>query len=150
MRQSGAIRMAEDLETAVVEAAGGIVERAAPDGPRIAVIRRERYGTEWALPKGKRQRGESWQETGLREVEEEIGIRPVIIGVAGATAYVADGVAKLVLYWRMRATGDLQPFVPNEEVSMIEWMTPDSALLRLSHREEAHLVRTTFGLDRRT
>jgi 8-oxo-dGTP pyrophosphatase MutT (NUDIX family) len=58
----------------VIEASGGIVERRSPEGTRIAVIYRERYGPEWSLPKGKRLPGETWQETALREVREEIGV----------------------------------------------------------------------------
>src|SRR5437016_12075747 len=105
--------MSIELEAQVIEAAGGIVERDTPQGLLIAVIHRERYGSEWALPKGKRAAGESWQQTALREVEEELGIRPVIVGLAGATTYLANGVPKLVLYWRMQVEQDSAPFKPN-------------------------------------
>jgi 8-oxo-dGTP pyrophosphatase MutT (NUDIX family) len=136
--------MSEARDVKVIEAAGGIVERNTPGGPLIAVIYRERYGGEWGLPKGKREAGESWQQTALREVGEEIGLSPVITGVAGATAYLADGIPKLVLYWRMRADPDVPSFTPNEEAILLQWMTPESAIKRLTHPEEVHLVRTTF------
>src|SRR6266436_9802697 len=107
-------QMFQKLSAQVIEAAGGIVERNTSEGVRIAIIYRKRYGGEWGLPKGKRQAGESWQQTALREVQEEIGLTPVIVGVAGATAYLAEGVPKLVLYWRMRVEGAIEPFVPND------------------------------------
>ena len=50
--------MPEHLTADVIEGAGGIVERDTPEGPVIAIIYRERYGPEWALPKGKRKIGE--------------------------------------------------------------------------------------------
>jgi 8-oxo-dGTP pyrophosphatase MutT (NUDIX family) len=132
--------MTDRLNAPVVEAAGGIVERATPDGLRIAVIYRERYGGEWGLPKGKRDRGETWQQTALREVEEEIGLKGTITGVAGATAYLAGNVPKVVLYWRMRVETLPPPFESNEEVKVVEWLTPPEALHRLTHREERTLL----------
>jgi 8-oxo-dGTP pyrophosphatase MutT (NUDIX family) len=136
--------MSERLNAEVIEAAGGIVVRDTPEGPLVAVIYRERYGPEWALPKGKRQAGESWQQAALREVREEIGLRPTIVGVAGATAYLADGVPKLVFYWRMQAEGKLLPFTANEEVKKLAWLPPAKAIERLTHAEEAGLVRCWF------
>ena len=136
--------MSEKLAEQVIEAAGGIVELGSSTGPLIVVIHRERYGEEWALPKGKRRIGETWQETALREVEEEIGARPVIIGIAGATAYLARGIPKVVFYWRMRTDHDPAPFRPNEEVTRVAWLTPENAIKRLTHWEEANLVQMVF------
>jgi len=133
--------MADKLKATVIEAAGGVVERDTPEGRCIAVIYRERYGPEWALPKGKRRRGESWQQTALREVEEETGLRTKIVGVAGATAYLAQGVPKIVLYWRMRAPGNPPPFTPSEEVKKLAWLAPRQAMERLTHAEESDVVR---------
>jgi ADP-ribose pyrophosphatase YjhB (NUDIX family) len=82
--------MSEKLNSEVIEAAGGIIECATSEGPLIAVANRERYGGEWGLPKSKRQAGESWQKTALREVREETGLAPDIVDVAGATAYLAE------------------------------------------------------------
>lgn len=137
--------MAGKLDDTVIEAAGGVVERDTPEGSCIAVIYRERYGPEWALPKGKRKRGESWQQTALREVEEEIGLRAKIAGVAGATAYLAGGVPKIVLYWTMRAEGEAPPFTPNEEVRKLAWLPPREAMERLTHPEETNIVRTVMA-----
>jgi 8-oxo-dGTP pyrophosphatase MutT (NUDIX family) len=133
-----------DLDTAVIEGAGGIVERDAADGTRIAVVRRKRYGGEWGLPKGKRKPGESWQETALREVEEEIGLRAMIIGIAGSSLYLAASLPKLVIYWRMRVDSNVPPFTPNDEVAVLEWLLPEAAIERLTHAQEAEVVRKAF------
>jgi len=133
--------------TTLIEAAGGIVERATPDGPRIAIVRRERYGTEWALPKGKRQPGESLEETALREVAEETGLRATLVAFAGVSTYVAKGVPKLVVYWRMRADADA-PFRPNEETTEIRWLSPEEAVVSITHPDQAALVASSVGLPR--
>jgi len=142
---TGRVPMAGRLDATVIEAAGGVVERSTADGRCIAVIYRERYGPEWTLPKGKRQPGESWQQTALREVQEETGFRARITGVAGATAYLAGGIPKLVLYWRMRADGNPPSFTPNEEARRLEWLAPPDAMGRLTHPEEANIVRIATG-----
>jgi 8-oxo-dGTP pyrophosphatase MutT (NUDIX family) len=136
--------MSGKLDGEVIEAAGGIVERDTSKGQRIAVVYRERYGGEWGLPKGKRRAGESWQKTALREIKEEIGITPIIVGIAGATAYLAAGVPKVVLYWRMRIEGKAPPFTPNKEVTKVTWLAPANAIERLTHSAEAELVRKCF------
>ena len=64
--------MAVDPEQAEVKAAGGVVWRRGGDGIELAVAHRPRYD-DWSLPKGKLDRGESWEDAALREVEEEIG-----------------------------------------------------------------------------
>jgi 8-oxo-dGTP diphosphatase len=138
--------MSEQLSAEVIEGAGGIVELHDSGQTRIAVVYRERYAGEWGLPKGKRQPGESWQATALREVEEEIGLNPIITGIVGATAYLAGGTPKLVLYWRMRVDGTVPPFEPNDEVKMLAWLSPEEAIKRLTHREEGDIVRRAFSM----
>jgi 8-oxo-dGTP pyrophosphatase MutT (NUDIX family) len=128
----------------VIEASGGIVELHSPGGSLIAVIYRKRYGSEWALPKGKRQAGETWKQAALREVEEETGLPAIITDFAGATAYRVEGVPKIVLYWRMNPKGKIPAFSSNEEVQKIEWLTPTDAIERLTHSEERELLRKIF------
>ena len=54
----------------VIEAAGGIVWRNQDRKNHLIIIHRPKYD-DWTLPKGKRDPGEHWQETALREVFEE-------------------------------------------------------------------------------
>jgi 8-oxo-dGTP pyrophosphatase MutT (NUDIX family) len=66
-----------------VRAAGGLVWRPAvigdPSGAtdvgvEVVLIHRPRYD-DWSFPKGKLDRGESWEDAARREVEEETGLR---------------------------------------------------------------------------
>jgi 8-oxo-dGTP pyrophosphatase MutT (NUDIX family) len=133
--------MMSDLTSkAVIEAAGGIVVRDTPEGLLVAVIYRTRYGGEWCLPKGKRESGETWPDTALREVREETGFEVVITGVAGANAYLADGVPKIVFYWRMSPVDEDPVFKPNAEVPHLEWLAPAQAQRRLTHRGDKKLI----------
>ena len=60
---------------ATIRAAGGVVLRCTPGGDwQVLLIHRPRYD-DWSLPKGKADAGESDEQTALREVEEETGLR---------------------------------------------------------------------------
>ena len=95
---------------ATVRAAGGIVLRRAPDGDwQVLLVHRPRYD-DWSLPKGKADAGESDEETALREVEEETGLRCTLGAPAGRTRYRdSKGRDKVVHYWLMEPESDERP-----------------------------------------
>ena len=123
---------------------GGRRHPLAPRGEvaELAVIHRPHH-QDWSLPKGKRDPGESWQETALREVLEETACRAEIERFAGGTIYTVKGRPKVVLFWHM-AVIDEGPFEPNDEVDRLVWLTPVAALERLDYETERELL--TRGL----
>ena len=131
--------MADEAHPGVIEAAGGIVWRRSREVAELAVIHRPRH-QDWSLPKGKRDPGESWQETALREVFEETGCRAEIERFANGTIYTVKGRPKVVLFWHM-AVVEEGPFTPNEEVDRLEWLTPEAAMDRLDYESERRLLR---------
>ena len=106
-----------------IEAAGGLVTL--PDG-RILFI--QRLG-KWDLPKGKAEIGESLQETAIREVVEECGLKtaPKITGVLTHTfhTYHQDGrhILKHTAWYAMRYEGDdtLHPQF-SEDITRAVWL----------------------------
>jgi len=119
-----------------VRAAGGLVRRS--DG-RIAIVHRPRYD-DWSLPKGKADGTETVEETALREVEEETGLRCRLGPPAGETRYVdGRGRQKVVTYWHMTPTED-RPFRPSDEVDQLRWCTADEAGRLLSYVHDRELV----------
>jgi len=106
-----------------VEAAGGLVTL--PDG-RILFI--ERLG-KWDLPKGKAQKGEALQETAIREVMEECGLKtaPKIAGEQTHTyhTYHQNGrhILKHTAWFAMCYDGDesLRP-QHEEDISQAVWL----------------------------
>ncbi|MBK9137652.1 MAG: NUDIX domain-containing protein [Verrucomicrobia bacterium] len=120
-------------------AAGGLVWRWTSQGRRLAVIRRERYGTEWTLPKGKLDPGEDWAEAALREVREETGCEARIESFAGGLTYQHDGRPKIVLFWNMKLVAD-HGFERSEEVADLVWLSQQQAVGLLTHADERQLV----------
>lgn len=135
----------------IVRAAGGVVYRSGyPDtGPQFLVVHRNRYH-DWSLPKGKIDRGETFQEAALREVTEETGLNCKPEDYLGAVTYPTQrDRPKLVRYWLMRVKKG--NFVPNLEVDQVEWVGINGALSLLTYNRDARLVeRAAAILENRT
>jgi 8-oxo-dGTP diphosphatase len=120
---------------AEVNAAGGIVMR---DG-LVCLVHRPRYD-DWTLPKGKLDRGESFEDAALREVWEETGLRCRLLDeVAPARYRDHKGREKLVRYWRMEVVED-PGFTPNDEVDELRWVAPEEAAELLTYDHDRALV----------
>lgn len=90
----------------IIEAAGGVVNN--PDG-EILFIRR--LG-KWDLPKGKMEKGESREESAVREIEEETGLSNVeLIRFINTTFHIyvernGDKVLKCTHWFEMNFSGE--------------------------------------------
>jgi ADP-ribose pyrophosphatase YjhB (NUDIX family) len=135
---------------AVVRAAGGLLWRAGPTGPRLALVHRPRRD-DWSLPKGKLAEGESWEKAALREVEEETGCRARITSFAGTTSNLERRPPKIVLYWHMALVKEGR-LDAGDEVDEVRWLTPEQALSRLDYESDRRLVERApeGGVARRT
>jgi 8-oxo-dGTP diphosphatase len=127
--------MTFDPDSAEVKASGGVVTR---DG-RVVLVHRPRYD-DWAFPKGKLDKGESWEDAALREVEEEIGVRARLGEELDPVSYAdRKGRAKVVRYWLMEPE-DESAFTPNDEVDELRWLAPPEAVELLTYPHDAELV----------
>jgi 8-oxo-dGTP pyrophosphatase MutT (NUDIX family)/phosphohistidine phosphatase SixA len=111
---------------AVVEAAGGVLWRAAlgGSGVEIALVHRPKYD-DWSIPKGKLEPREPPVLGALREIREETGHRAVPGRPLGEKRYLKDGRPKRVRYWSMRDAGG--GFSPTDEVDQLVWLPPREA-----------------------
>jgi 8-oxo-dGTP diphosphatase len=132
-----------DVSSPTVRAAGGIVLRRGPAGEwQVLLVHRPRYD-DWSLPKGKADPGERDEETALREVEEETGLRCTLGIRAGRTRYRdSKGRDKVVQYWLMEPQSGAADgaFVPNHEVDEVRWCTVADATDRLSYAHDRMLL----------
>ena len=125
-----------------VRAAGGVLMRAGSEGLEVAVIHRPKY-SDWTLPKGKLDRGESFEQAALREVEEETGMQAEMGVELGSVSYRdRKGRSKVVRYWKMHARGG--EFEPGDEVDELRWLVPEAAVELLSYEHDAELVRAAL------
>jgi 8-oxo-dGTP pyrophosphatase MutT (NUDIX family) len=126
---------------ASVISAGAVVLGAQQHAGKIALVRRNRYGRDISLPKGKLQKHETIEACAIREVEEETGQRLEIQSFAGLTHYLAAGVPKVVFYFIMQAEqGDCVPR-DRGEVADVIWANPDEGIAMLSYPADRQLLR---------
>jgi 8-oxo-dGTP diphosphatase len=127
--------MTLDPDAAEVKASGGVVTR----DVKVALVHRPRYD-DWSFPKGKMDRGETWEECALREIEEEIGLR-CRLGDELSPAFYRDnkGRAKVVRYWLMEPIDG--EFVATDEVDEVRWVTPAEAEDLLTYERDRELLR---------
>ncbi len=114
--------------SAAVRAAGGVVVRRSGRPPRrrwqVLLVHRPKYD-DWTFPKGKQDKGETDEETALREVAEETGFECGLGSDLGTVTYRDSmGRDKIVHYWAMSLPDDElgDDFQPNREVDEIRWL----------------------------
>jgi len=109
--------------------AGGVVYRRLDGRIEIQLIR-DRFGR-ITLAKGKMEPGETYEETALREIEEETGIRGRIVAPIERVTYSYTGrdnetVDKEVHYFLVEAvSGTLR--AQEEEIGAVGWHPPEEA-----------------------
>jgi 8-oxo-(d)GTP phosphatase len=129
--------------TRLIRAAGGVVFRNTPKGKiRVLVVHRPQYD-DWTPPKGKADKGESPEETAVREVLEETGYRCRIVAPLGPTRYRVQGGVKEVHWFGMRPLPDSPGFTKNSEVDAVEWLSPRKVLDKLSYDQDRGLIAGT-------
>jgi 8-oxo-dGTP diphosphatase len=122
-----------------VRAAGAVVWRTGRKGAEVLLIHRPRYD-DWSLPKGKCERGESYEDCAVREVEEEVGLRGDLGAPLPDASYVDHkGRTKRVRYWAMEAAS-FPDFVVNDEVDEVRWVRPADAARLLTYAHDRVVV----------
>ena len=106
----------------VIEAAGGLVKN---KNNELLFIRRM---GKWYLPKGKIEKGESLEQAALREVEEETGLKELILEeFLNNTFHIyternGEKILKTTYWFTMTYVGNSQPIPQKEEgISEVSW-----------------------------
>lgn len=107
-----------------VDAGGGLVRR--EDGAALFIFRR---GC-WDLPKGKLDKGETMEECAIREVQEETGLKRLVLGRFLCDTYHVYGqggkeLIKHTAWYDMQANG-YEPLIPqaDEDIEEARWVLP--------------------------
>jgi chemotaxis protein MotB len=127
---------------------GGVILRHSPEGIRVALIRRSSPKGEdvWCLPKGWVEAGESPEQTAVREVEEETGLKGRIIRKLGIITYwfydknERKRIHKTVHFFLMNFTqGDTSRH--DHEVLEARWFGMEEAENRLAYAGERDIFK---------
>lgn len=116
--------------------AGGVVVRPDPSGHRVLLIR-DPYG-KWGLPKGHLEGKEGPRDAALREVTEETGLAPLVLGpdlgeIDWTFRLRGRKIHKYCRFYLMASfQGNLAPQV-NEGITECRWMAAEAALDQVSY-----------------
>jgi bis(5'-nucleosidyl)-tetraphosphatase len=128
--------------------AGGIVYRVTELGPEFAICGRDSDGV-WGLPKGTPNPGESLEQTAVREVEEETGLRVRVIDKIGVIEYwfSREGTRfhKWVHYYLMEAVGG-DTSAHDVEYDRVEWFPAEVAVKTLTFKNEVEVAQKALAL----
>ncbi|MBO0680064.1 NUDIX hydrolase [Mycolicibacterium sp. S2-37] len=148
MRKDRPHRPPERLRTVHETSAGGLVIDGL-DGPKdgqvAALIGRiDRRGRMlWSLPKGHIEMGETAEQTAVREVAEETGVRGDVLAALGSIDYwfVTEGrrVHKTVHHYLMRFLGG-ELSDEDVEVTEVAWVPLNELPKRLAYADERRLA----------
>lgn len=106
----------------LVNASGGLVSN--PKGEYLFIFRRGK----WDLPKGKAEKGETSEETALREVEEETNIKNLKLEeLITSTYHIYPEKGSLILKqtdWYNMFSNNLQEGTPQteEDIEIVKWI----------------------------
>src|SRR5581483_189301 len=124
--------------------AGGIVFKKNGEELEILVCQHSQHN-EWVFPKGiigDKKKGKKKEDTAIREVEEETGVKGEIIKPVEPISYwyVFEGVKikKTVYYFIMKAVGgDITKH--DMEMENVEWLPKDKVLERLTYKSDKEI-----------
>lgn len=140
------------MQTVTEYAAGGAVFKRF-DGQLVWLVQKAAGKKAWwQLPKGHIEKGESKEQTALREVKEESGITARIITELGSKEYyfVANNkrIHKIVSWFLMEyISGTTDDFDPKEVVTAI-FLTYDKAVGILTYDSEKQILQEADKLVR--
>lgn len=128
--------------------AGGIVYRLTESVADFAICGRDSDGV-WGLPKGTPDPGESLEQTAVREVEEETGLKVRVVDKIGVIEYwfSREGVRyhKWVHYYLMEAIGG-DTSAHDVEYDRVEWFPVEVALKKLTFKNEVEVAQKALAL----
>ena len=126
-----------------VLAAGAVCWRLVDGKARVLLVHRTQH-KDVSLPKGKLDPGETLPQTAAREILEETGLAVSLGAPLGVVEYtLPSGRDKIVYYWSAEVSEhalELATFVPNDEISGLEWVSLGKARKKLSYSHDIDVI----------
>ncbi len=123
---------------------GAVIFREEETGYEVLLIK-HKNGGHWAFPKGHVEKKETEEETALREIREETGLKVKLdTGFREVVTYSPKpGVEKDVIYFAAcRKKGEMK--AQPEEVMEIRWESCDKALETVTFENDKEVLRKFF------
>ena len=125
--------------------AGGIVYRMNGDTPEFLLVTARSPRVEWVYPKGHLEAGEDAEQAAIREVEEEAGVRAVVVQAIEDVRTQVREEEQIVRYFLM-TTNDAGE---GREGRRVVWLDATEAEAHLTFPEARESLRRAVQLMRR-
>ncbi|MBK7878459.1 MAG: NUDIX domain-containing protein [Planctomycetes bacterium] len=119
--------------------AGGLVHRTHDGAREYLVVTSSKNPAHWVLPKGHLDPGETAEETAVREVEEESGVRATLEAPLGETELALPHERQRIRWYVMLRVDER----PASEGRQVAWLRASAAIARLSFEDARELVRAS-------
>jgi 8-oxo-dGTP pyrophosphatase MutT (NUDIX family) len=116
--------------------AGGVVYRVKDATLELLLVSSRYDKSIWVLPKGHIEPGESTDETAVREVFEEAGVKARIVEFLFTSQQVVRGASQQIEYYLLERLAEEE----NSEGRKIAWLVGDAAVQRLTFDEHRTVV----------
>ena len=138
------------------QAASVLVLRAAGSKPEILLLHKPRKRDAWQLPQGGSEASESIEETALRELSEEAGIRDAVVLGASSEVYQYDFPASFrrfrpdhicgqrIAYIFATVAPDIAIAVDGTEVDAYAWVTIEQLPRYVKRKEYLSLIQRLY------
>jgi 8-oxo-dGTP diphosphatase len=134
----------------MIRAAGALLWRETQERTiEIALIHRPRY-SDWTLPKGKIEEGETALQCAYRELVEETGIKASFTRQLGSIDYVENGEGKRVIFWAAHCALNASTFIANEEVDQLRWLPCEEAMELSTYQSDREMIANFQSQEQRT
>ena len=118
--------------------AGGVVFRERAEHTEYLLVRAKKDPSQWVLPKGHIEPGETAGRCAVREVREETGVWARIVRPLRSVRFTKDEKPVAVLFFLMKAVEEGEPEDRGREH---QWFSLDDAATTLTHPENSELLR---------
>ena len=121
---------------------GAVVYRFINDEVRYLLIKNRR-STHWGFPKGHVEKGETFEQTAIREVLEETGIHIQILPqFASKSEYTIQGRVEKSVTIFLAKTKDTQTTIQREEIEDYIWLNFDKAMDTLRFINDRNILQS--------
>lgn len=122
--------------------AGGVVFKPHGNEPLYLILTAKSNPGHWVLPKGHIEKGETEEQTALREIREEGGVNGKVRGAAGATHFHHHDEDIRTEFYIVERESDIPPVEDRQR----RWCTYKKALDLLTFDDQKNILRNAHPI----